>query len=253
MTRFRPDLVGKTSAVIKRHAWVAAAICCLLQSAVGIASAATLYPSGSTGVDVSWPNCGVQIPASATFGIIGVTEGTVYSATNPCLAAQAAHFPKTLSLYTNSGWNDHSAHLNPSSPKACPPEDADCLAYNYGYNAGLAAYDAATAAGVSSSMWWLDVESDNTWNDDAIQNRNSLQGEHDALTTRGATTIGVYSTTSAWSTITGDWQNSWPNWIGSDDPASAHGRQACTGHHFTGGPTLVIQSDPHRTDRDIAC
>jgi hypothetical protein len=239
--------------MVKRHAWVAAAICCLLQSAVGIAGAATLYPPGSTGVDVNWPNCAAQIPASATFGIIGVTERTAYSTTNPCLAAQAAHFPKTLSLYANSGWNDHSTHLDPSSPKACLPEDADCLAYNYGYNAGLAAYDAATAAGVSSGMWWLDVESDNTWNDDAIQNRNSLQGEHDALTARGATTVGVYSTTSGWQTITGDWQNSWPSWIGADDPASAQDRQACTGHQFTGGPTLVVQSDPHRVDRDIAC
>ncbi len=239
--------------MVKRHALVAAAICCLLQSAVGIASAATLYPPGSTGIDVSWPNCAVQIPTSASFGIVGVTERTVYSATNPCLAAEAAHFRKTLSLYANSGWNDHSPHLNPSSPKACPGEDADCLAYNYGYNAGLAAYDAAAAAGLSSGMWWLDVESDNTWNDDAIQNRNSLQGEHDALTARGATTVGVYSTTSTWQSITDDWQNSWPNWIGSDDPASAQGRQACTGHQFTGGPTLVVQSDLHRMDRDIAC
>ena len=244
--------MGKTCAMVKRHAWVAAAVCCLLQSPVGMASAATLYPSGSTGVDLSWPNCGEQIPASTTFGIIGVTEGTPYSA-NPCLADQAAHFPKTLSLYANSGWNDHSDHLDPSSPKACLPEDGDCLAYNYGYNAGLAAYDAANAAGVSSAMWWLDVESDNTWNDDASQNRNSLQGEYDALTARGATTVGVYSTTSGWQTITGGWQNSWPSWIGADDPASAQGRQACTGAQFTGGPTLVVQSDLHQIDRDIAC
>ena len=89
--------------MVKRHAWVAAATCCLLQTAVGIASAATLYPPGSTGVDVSWPNCEAKIPENAAFGIIGVTEGTPYSATNPCLAAQAAHFPNTLSLYANTG------------------------------------------------------------------------------------------------------------------------------------------------------
>ncbi len=239
--------------MVRRRAWVAAVICCLLQSAVGIASAATPYPPGSIGVDVSSPNCGAQIPASATFGIVGVTSGTDYSVTNPCLAAQAAHFPKTLSLYANSGWNDHSAKLNPSSPKGCPAEDADCLAYNYGYNAGLAAYDAATAAGVSSGVWWLDVESDNSWNDDVIQNRNSLLGEHDALTARGATVVGVYSTTSEWQTITGGWQNGWPNWIGADDAVSGQDRQACSGHRFTGGSTLVVQSDRHRIDRDIAC
>jgi hypothetical protein len=238
--------------MVKRRAGVAAVICCLLQSGVGIASAATLYPPGSIGVDVSSPNCGAQIPASATFGIVGVTAGTAYSV-NPCLAAQAAHFPQALSLYANSGWNDHSTNLDPSSPKACPPGDADCLAYNYGYNAGLAAYDAATAAGVSSTVWWLDVESDNSWNEDVIQNRNSLQGEHDALTVRGATIVGVYSTTSEWQTITGGWQNGWPNWIGADDAASGQDRQGCSGHQFNGGPTQVVQSDRHGIDRDIAC
>ena len=239
--------------MVKRWAWMAAAICCVVWSAAGIASAAALYPPGSVGVDVSSPNCDAQIPADATFGIVGVTEGTPYATTNPCLADQAAHFPDGLSLYTNSGWNDHSSNLDPSSPKACAASDADCLAYNYGYNAGLAASDAAAAAGVSSGTWWLDVESDNTWNDDPIQNRSSLQGERDALAVRGANTVGIYSTSSAWQTITGDWQNSWPNWIGSDDPSSAQGRQACTGHQFNGGPTLVAQSDVNRIDRDIAC
>ncbi len=238
--------------MVMRHAWTAAAVCFLLPSAVGTASAASLYPSGSTGVDVSSPNCAADIPADTTFGIVGVTDGTAYS-TNPCLAVQAAHFPNTLSLYANVGWNDHSPHLNPSSPKTCLPGDANCLAYDYGYNAGLAAYDAATAAGVSSSTWWLDVESDNTWNGDAIQNRNSLQGEHDALTARGAGTVGVYSTTSEWQTITGDWQNGWPSWIGAHDPVSGQGGQACTGHQFTGGPTLVVQSEADQIDRDIAC
>src|SRR5262245_46874084 len=123
--------MGKTPAMVKRYAWVAAFICCVTGSATGIASAATLYPPGSIGVDVSWPNCGVEIPNSATFGVVGVTEGTAY-ATNPCLADQAAHFPESLSLYANSGWNDLSPHLDPSSPKACAASDADCLAYNYG-------------------------------------------------------------------------------------------------------------------------
>lgn len=238
--------------MIRRGACAAAVLFCLLQSGGGIASAATLYPPGSIGVDVSSPNCGAQIPAGATFGIVGVTGGTPYSV-NPCLAAQAAHFPTVLSLYANSGWNDHSAKLDPSSPKACPAGDADCLAYNYGYNAGLAADDAATAAGVSSTVWWLDVESDNSWNGEVIQNRNSLQGEHDAFTARGATTVGVYSTTSEWQTITGGWHNGWPNWIGAHDAASVQGTQACTDHQFSGGPTLVVQSNADRIDRDIAC
>jgi len=202
---------------------------------------------------MSWPDCAVQVPATATYGIVGVTDGKDYSITNPCIAAQAAHFPENLSLYANSGWDDQSPKLNPSSPKACEAGNAECLAYNYGYNAGLAAHDAATAARVFSDVWWLDVEVANSWNDDVNQNRNSVQGEYDALTSRGVRTVGVYSTNSDWQTITGGWHNGWPNWLATADAASSQGRQACTEYEFTGGPTLIVQYDPIRIDRDVAC
>jgi len=235
------------------HVWLAATIGCALLSVPGTASAASPYPPGSLGVDLSWPDCAVQVPASATFGIVGVTDGKDYSITNPCIAAQAAHFSEHLSLYANSGWDDQSPKLNASSPKACEAGNAECLAYNYGYNAGLAAHDAATAAGVVSDVWWLDVEVANTWNDDVNQNRNSLQGEYDALTSRGVLTVGVYSTNPYGQTITGSWHNGWPNWLATADAASSQGRQACTAYEFTGGPTLIVQFDPHRIDRDVAC
>jgi len=212
--------------------------------------AAAIYPSGSTGYDVSWPNCTASPPAHPAFGIVGVTDGTGYSQ-SPCLAQQAAWF-NNLSLYANTGWYDQSAYINPTSPKVCAAGDQNCLAYNYGYNAGLYALNYANSQNLHSAVWWLDVETGNTWNSDTTQNRNSLQGEYDALLANGVTTVGVYSTTYQWDTVTGTWLNGWPNWGATTVRSASKAAHYCTGHQFTGGPTELIQFSG-TLDMDYAC
>ena len=221
--------------------------------ASGTAMAFGQYASGTTGVDEGWPNCDTSV-ATESFGIVGVSDGTGYT-TSPCLSQESAHFPTNLSLYVNTGWYNKSAYVNPSSPKACAAGDNNCLAYNYGYNAGLYANNAATAAGVHSASWWLDVETSNTWNSNVIQNQNSLQGEYDALSASGATTVGVYSTSAQWQTITGDWKNNWPNWGATTWTTAAQAKTYCTGHQFTGGPSYLMQYRAKHAslDQDVAC
>jgi len=217
------------------------------------AAAASLYPKGASGYDVSWPNCSATNPTRATrsaFGIVGVNGGTGYSQ-NPCVTAEASWFA-SLSLYANTGWYDQSSHINPNSPKVCATGDSNCLAYNYGYNAGLYALSYAKSQNVRSSIWWLDVETGNTWNSDTTQNRNSLQGEYDALKQNGVTTVGVYSTTYQWDTITGSWVNDWPGWGATVVQSARQAATYCTGHQFTGGPTYLIQYSGY-LDRDYAC
>jgi len=215
------------------------------------ASAAGLAPAGSVGVDISYPNCGSAVPAAA-FGIVGVTGGAAYTV-NRCLAEQGGRF-RTLSLYVNTGWNAASPNVSVRTPRRCAHTDTTCLAYNYGYDAGLAALAAAGRAGVRSSSWWLDVELANTWGG-ITQNRASLQGEHDALRRHGVATVGVYSTTGQWSEITRGWINGWPSWGATVLPSAAAARGYCTGHRFTGGPSWFIQFRPSPTgvDRDVAC
>jgi hypothetical protein len=244
--------------VLRRATILAVAVLATLFLAVRPAEAASLtasqsggiYPSGKTGYDVSWPNCSAKPPSKPLFGIVGVSDGTGYSG-NPCLAKEASWFP-SLSLYVNTGWYDQSSHINPTSPKVCAAGDADCLAYNYGYNGGLYALNYATSQGVHSVVWWLDVETGNTWNADTTQNRNSLQGEYDALAANGATTIGVYSTTYQWDTITGSWLNGWPGWGATTVRTASQAAQFCVGHQFTGGPTYLIQYTG-TLDQDYAC
>jgi len=221
------------------------------------------YKSGDVGVDISWPQCGTADaqPTGAQFGIVGVTDGLGYS-TNPCLSEEAANFTgNTLSLYVNTGWNSASSHINPNSPRSCATGDNDCLAYNYGYNAGEYAYEAAASLGVSSPTWWLDVESNATWSTDPVQNQNSLQGEHDALIANGATTVGPYSTTVQWDDITGSWVNNWPSWGATTWTTAKDAATYCMGHQFTGskGPSYLMQfqgTDPktgNQIDQNVAC
>ena len=212
-----------------------------------------LYPTGTTGYDVSWPNCSATQPRSPHFGIVGVSDGTGYSQ-SPCLAKEAAWFP-SINLYVNTGWNDQSIYLNPNSPRVCAAGDQNCLAYNYGYNAGLYAINYANSKNIHATTWWFDVEISNTWNTNVVQNQNSLQGEHDALVAKGVTTVGVYSTTAQWKTVTGGWINNWPSWGATTWTTASGALTYCTGHEFTGGPSYFMQFKPKKSvlDQDVAC
>jgi hypothetical protein len=235
-------------------AMIVAALAWALLPAVALASPLSpLYSTGTTGYDVSWPNCSATAPRNPSFGIVGVSNGAGYSQ-NPCLAQEAAWFP-SVELYVNTGWNDQSVYMNSTSPKVCAAGDQNCLAYNYGYNAGLYALSYANSRNVHASAWWLDVETGNTWNSDVAQNQNSLQGEHDALVANGATTVGVYSTTAQWTSITGGWINTWPSWGATTWTTAKQALSYCTGHQFTGGPSYFMQFKPKGNgfDQDVAC
>lgn len=216
------------------------------------ASASSIYPTGSLGVDISYPNCSASVPA-VSYGIVGVTGGLVYSQ-NSCAAAEAKKFTN-LSLYVNTGLNTSSSSAFYTQAQVGCSGDSYCAAYNYGFNAATDALSYARSQGLSSSKWWLDVETSNTWNADVLQNQKSITGEFDALTAAGIQTIGIYSTTAQWKTITGGWQNNWPSWGATTWTTAGQAQTYCTGHEFTGGPSLLMQYREKRSkvDQDVAC
>lgn len=237
---------------MKRFISLIALAATIMTLAGNTASAAPAYPSGATGVDVSYPNCGATIPKVA-FGIVGVTGGLVYSE-NPCLAEQAKNF-KDLSLYINTGLNASSSSSYYTAALQTCSGDVNCAAYTYGKNAANEAIAYAKSQNVTSSRWWLDVETENTWNADVMQNRQSIQGAYDALIAHGATTVGVYSTTYQWQEITGGWQNNWPSWGATTWTTAKQAQKYCKDHEFTGGPSLLMQfrSKQSKLDQDVAC
>lgn len=227
-------------------------IATILTLSLQSAFASSFYATGSTGVDVSYPNCTAKIPA-VSFGIVGVTNGLVYGHSN-CLASEAKKF-NNLSLYVNTGLNASKSSAYYTQAQAGCNGNVYCAAYNYGFNAAQDAIAYANSQGVNSNRWWLDVETANTWNKDVLQNQKSLQGEYDALIANGAALVGVYSTSAQWQSITGNWQNNWPSWGATTWTTAAQAQKYCTGHQFTGGPSLLMQYKEKKSklDQDVAC
>jgi hypothetical protein len=148
--------------------------------------------------------------------------------------------------------------------------NSDACAWQYGYDKAVQdstwLADAASAidgqsppvtvAGTAGSYpWWLDVETTNTWQSDTSMNVADLQGMVAALQAAGAGTVGVYSTSAQWGTITGGAASGSlagvPDWIPGARKLS--GAQAnCALASFTGGSVTVTQWLSH-PDGDYAC
>src|SRR2546430_17700567 len=61
------------------------------------------YTHGSTGYDISFPQCGGAYPAGA-FGIVGVNGGHPFVHYHPCVADEYSH-PPHAALYINTGFD----------------------------------------------------------------------------------------------------------------------------------------------------
>jgi hypothetical protein len=247
--------------------------------------------SSTAGFDVSWPQCPISFPRGGAFGIVGVTNGRPWGA-NPCLSTQyawAAALPGTPEFYMNTANPaPHSSFYWPTSGSSDPAlcQDATSVgdpgcAYDYGWHAAADALSstasalvAAGAAGyvATTSPWWLDVETGNTWNGTGSANAADLQGSIDYLRAAGIPAVGLYSTSYQWNTITGgyttstsqsyasSWQaeftttygiSSSPDWVagaGSARQAARYCRNS-----FTGVPVQLTQYPSGGFDADLRC
>jgi len=185
---------------------------------------------------------GKGLPTTSAFTVIEAA-GWLDSADNSCLKAEAAWAtsaagadasPYDLYLFVNSPDTTPAATaLAASGPKGtCGSEsgitEAECIAYNYGYNGARAAFAYAHGQGVTSTMWWLDVENPNLsssaysnfsasqyWSDSKALNDETIQGAIDGL--RGEeVAVGLYSTSVQFPEIAGAFVPSGPRlpiWI----------------------------------------
>jgi hypothetical protein len=223
---------------------------------IGVATpeafALSIYPTQQVGRDVSWPNCNATPPNDAAFGIVGATGGLVFYP-NPCLFEEA-HWFTNLSLYMNTGYAGKSnAEKYVSYPLHCNISDESCLAYNFGYNAGMYAIDYAASQYVHTNVWWLDVETENSWSTNTAYNRASLVGMVAAIKQNTLLpTIGFYSYPGQWDAITASWHNGYPNWAATGSDSYQTATSYCRGQAFNGGQTWLTQYTT-RLDNDYAC
>ena len=249
-------------------------------AAVALMTVGSAAASSSVGFDISYPQCGGAFPSGGAFGIVGVNGGLPFSA-NPCLGLGAN--PSELqwagmnaSLYANTA--DPGPALSShwpngqTTPKQCntatnPGADTAECHYDYGWNAAQDSYQDAVNAYVSlgwaaagaartpvANNWWLDVETANSWTSTSTLNVQALQGEVDYLASVGASSVGFYSSPSAWQTITKSTTlfSVYPSWVaGASSLTDAQSRCGTAG--FTGGSTSLVQFVSGGFDNDVSC
>jgi hypothetical protein len=247
----------------------------------GMASAA---PSGG-GYDVSYPQCSSTLPGGQAWAVVGVNGGLATTA-NPCLSGQlswaarssgaVAAQPKAQ-LYLNTANPGQIRNQVTTWPKAgvtpygtCTGGNTTACSWQYGFERARNSVTnifapAAVTAGVSASpsdyVWWLDVETTNTWQSGSSaalgRNRATLEGMTAYLTGSGGK-VGLYSTAYQWKTIAGTVPagsslRSLNSWLaGASSLAGASGN--CANPPLVpGGAVVMTQYVSGGWDLDVSC
>lgn len=211
-------------------------------------STSSPYTAGSTGYDASYPQCSDPgPPAGAAFSVLGVNGGKAFTM-NPCLAAlwQAGVSPRAL--YLNTGYQPSNADKVTSTCRRAAQSSGLAGAYATAYAIGCSEtdYSLAHVESWQPLMWWLDVETSNSWSKTDLElNRDTLMGAVARLAS-AQLPIGVYSTPGMWQTITGGWSQPAidANWVAVADVS------VCGTPGFSGAPVWLVQA-PATTSIDI--
>jgi hypothetical protein len=224
---------------------------------LGHAAAFGIYPAGTSGMDISYPACNDDLPASPTsFAIIGVSGGRAFYQ-NPCLIkefawAQTASVAPSFFINLNAPGGSVAFKGNTGPRGNCAQTDTLCIAYNFGYNDARLAYADAQSQETAATMWWLDVEEENTWSDDKNANAQVVQGAIDFLRSQNRT-IGVYSTGKQWGELLGAYSPGLPNWIGGAPDSDTAPSYCDPSQAFGGGTVWLVQYPSGNYDADYAC
>jgi hypothetical protein len=244
---------------MKRIALFFLSLVSLIAGSVAISYAASFYTAGTTGYDISYPQGGnantyPQMPFN--FGIVGVTSGRAfddnsYLATQYSWAQQANTTPATLYMNLNAPVGS-TVKGNTQTPTSCSKNDKICQAENYGYNAAAHSYNYAASKGATSSIWWLDIETGNSWSSTQTINAATIQGAINFFKKQSITT-GIYSDQSMWNTIVGStFTTPVPNWMAGNNLQSQFAT-LCNSPFTTNGTVYLIQYTQGSFDADYAC
>lgn len=244
------------------------------------------------GIDVSWPQCGKTLPGNHAFGIVGVNGGLA-TTTNNCMKDQLVWASKALGgtqqekiqLYVNTanpgGLNTESwpqDNIDPAGNAAanpygsCDGSDSLSCAWQYGWDRALQDVrdrfiPAATEANINTSpsayIWWLDVETENTWklSDSAFDHQSNV-ADLEGMTSYfqlNNIRVGLYSPGTQWNKITGNAVSTSSNLNGLANwrPGGASlttAKQACEAIPLTsGGQVVLTQFVAKSLDYNYSC
>lgn len=258
----------------------------LTPSAMAARSDGGATSSTPLGIDISYPQCGKQVPKTQAFGIVGVNSGLA-TTTNACLKDQLIWANKSvgdtlqekIQLYVNTAnpgglntpsWPSSSTSQNPLGN--CDGSDSLACAWQYGWNrasedVSVRFAPAAIQAGINPSpseyTWWLDVETINTWKTptsslNTLSNTTVLEGMTAYFQSVGGR-VGLYSTAYQWGQIVGSSVSTNSNLTGLKNwrPGGANlstAKQACTAAPLTtNGTVTMTQFISKNLDYDYSC
>ncbi len=210
------------------------------------------------GFDISWPQCpdGEFPPGPVSFAVIGLNNGRPYTS-NDCFAEQyrwAMRVGRNPAVYVNVDFPRAGRVEALDGPYGrCLETDNWCRAYNWGYGIGRDAAARARTAGVTPSMWWLDVEFGNYWSSDPTLNAQSVRGAVDYFKEKRLP-LGIYGTPYQWRLLTGGaYKPNVPIWTaGAQGLQDARGR--CTDSYaFGGGHVQMVQYETWGFDTNYTC
>lgn len=226
--------------------------------------------TGTTGVDISWPNCptGMGIAARRTLGkplpgpgaryvIIGLTNGPGFHP-NPCLGDQVAYV-RALHRWTAAyAVVTYPVPAELQAYAAAGPRAADSRSgrlYNTGWAQATANVARMRHAGLRSPILWLDVEPvrpPTPWSSSTRDNRTVLEGSMAAYRQAGLR-LGVYSTTYLWRSIVGDARYGLPEWRPAGPTGRAAALELCGRGDVQGGDPVLVQWSSTDVDTDALC
>jgi hypothetical protein len=221
------------------------------------------YTSGTTGYDISYPQCGGAYPTGA-FGIVGVNAGYPFKYYNPCLADEVAHTPNAA-LYINTGYDPsytqvdgiHSTSDCVTQSVSVSGTPAQQAAWAVGCSEASRSIGYATSQGVTSpSSWWLDVETANSWSStDLSLNQYTVQGIVDTLLRQSPAAVGIYSTRYQWNAIVGTLpvSGALADWVATGTNSARRAKRSCGTVGFSGVPVWFVQYLSGGFDTDYAC
>ncbi len=189
------------------------------------------YTAGTTGYDVSWPQCVKRgsartkpLPPGPSFAIVGVNDGTI-GGFNSCFAAQAAWAGPDLSVYLilQPAPGGTPVTNEATGPEAsCAATSSECEGFDWGYNYARADIAFVRGLGLSPRIWWLDVETSEGWPTAGLfqpVNAAIVQGALAAIKQAGDVG-GIYCTWYQWGRITGSYvpPGGPPIWVAGAGP-----------------------------------
>lgn len=207
---------------------------------------------GITGWDISWPQCPTnEVPSGqVAFAVIGISGGRPFTE-NECFLQQFSwavqNSQSTPQIYVNiaglkDGWTDPT----------CAATDLPCNAYYYGKAAAVYAEATAKRYDADSPIWWLDVETANSWSTDQFLNDRVVGGAIEYLKATGHR-VGIYSTPRVWNLLMGSYAPGVPVWTaGADDLQTAPAR-CSSAYAFGGGQVLMVQYVSEHLDANFSC